>query len=148
MAWFGFNFCVLRLRFQLFFFFLRAGFVNFSTVNSASVHCSRTHKHHFSVTFSLKMDLMVLFIHLKIILLQYFQFSVFNFSKISSIQTDSKYQCIFLIIKKKRKKRKKVGMKTFQWTYWTHNDGLCFIETKEPSPARPKMRITTNITRQ
>ena len=31
---------------------------------------------------------MVLFIHLKIILLQYFQFLVFSFSKISSIQTD------------------------------------------------------------
>ena len=34
---------------------------------------------------------MVLFIHLKIILLQCFQFSVFNFCKISSIQTDPKF---------------------------------------------------------
>ena len=50
--------------------------------------------------------------------------------------------------KKKEKKKKKVGMKPFQWTYWTHNDGLCFIEIKEPSPARPKMMITTNVTRQ
>ena len=33
---------------------------------------------------------MALFTYLKIILLQYFQFSVFNFSKISSIQMDSK----------------------------------------------------------
>ena len=31
---------------------------------------------------------MVLFTHLKIILLQYFHFSIFNFSKISSSQTD------------------------------------------------------------
>ena len=38
--------------------------------------------------FSLKIDPMTLFTHLKIILLQCFQFSVFNFSKISSIQTD------------------------------------------------------------
>ena len=36
-----------------------------------------------SVTFSLKLDLTILFTHLKIILLQCFQFSVFNFSKIS-----------------------------------------------------------------
>ena len=32
---------------------------------------------------------MILFIYLKIILLQYFQFPVFSFSKISSIRTDS-----------------------------------------------------------
>ena len=32
----------------------------------------------------------ILFTHLKIILLQYFQFLVFSFSRISSIQTDSK----------------------------------------------------------
>ena len=42
------------------------------------VHCSWTHKFHFSVTFSLKMGPTVLFTHLKIILLQYF--SVFSFS--------------------------------------------------------------------
>ena len=41
-----------------------------------------------SVNSALKMGLTVLFTHLKIILLQYFQFSVFNFSKINSIQTD------------------------------------------------------------
>ena len=44
---------------------------------------TRTHKHHFSATFSLKMGLTVLFTHLKIILLQCFQFSAFN-----CIQTD------------------------------------------------------------
>ena len=40
----------------------------------------------------------VLFTHLKIILLQCFQFSVFSFSKISSIQTDPKHDklCIKL----------------------------------------------------
>ena len=42
------------------------------------MHCSQTHKFHFSTTFSLKMDPTVLFTNLKIILLQCF--SVFNFS--------------------------------------------------------------------
>ena len=65
--------------------------VDFSTMNSASVHCSWTHKFHFSATFSLKIGLTVLFTHLKIILLQCFQFSVLNFSKINSIQTYPKY---------------------------------------------------------
>ena len=41
------------------------------------VHCSLTHKFHFSAIFSLKMGPTILFIHLKIILLQYFL--VFNF---------------------------------------------------------------------
>ena len=59
-----------------------------------SMHYSRTHKFHFSAIFSLKMGPTVLFTHLKIILLQYFQFSVFSFSKISSIQTDP--QCVIL----------------------------------------------------
>ena len=36
-----------------------------------------THKPHFLAKFSLKMDLTALFTHLKIILLQYFQFSIF-----------------------------------------------------------------------
>ena len=45
----------------------------------------RTHKLLFSTKFLLKMSLTALFTHLKIILLQYFQFSVF--SKISCIQT-------------------------------------------------------------
>ena len=56
-----------------------------SIVNSAFVHCSRTHKFHFSATFSLQMGPMVLFTFKN-----YFTtvFSVFNFSKISSIQTN------------------------------------------------------------
>ena len=59
-----------------------------------------------------------LFTHLKIILLQYFQFSVFSFSKISSIQTDPTYMVgkfyLFgevvnqLVQKKKKKERKKI----------------------------------------
>ena len=61
-----------------------------SVVNSAHVHCSRTHKFHFLSIFSLKMGPTALFTHLKIILLQCFQFSVFSFSKISSIQTHPK----------------------------------------------------------
>ena len=60
------------------------------SVNSASVHCLRTHKFHFLSIFSLKMGPTSLFTHLKIILLQCFQFSVFSFSKISSIQTHPK----------------------------------------------------------
>ena len=64
---------------------------HFSTMNSASVHCSWTHKFHFSATFSLKIGLTILFTHLKIISLRCFQFSVFNFNKISSVQTNPKY---------------------------------------------------------
>ena len=52
-----------------------------------TVHCSWTYKFHFSTTFSLKMGPMALFTYLKNILLQCFQFSVFSFSKISSIHT-------------------------------------------------------------
>ena len=59
----------------------------FSAVNRAYMHCSRTHKFHFLSIFSLKMGTTSLFTYLKIILLQCFQFSVFNFSKINSIQT-------------------------------------------------------------
>ena len=67
---------------QLLFFFLSRN-VWLSSWTMHGVHCSRTHKFYFSATFSLKMGPIVLFIHLKIILLQYFQFSVF-----SCIQTD------------------------------------------------------------
>ena len=97
----------LRLRLHLvllfFFFFFHAFWrnavtvhwtvaakVDFSTINSVSVHCSQTYKFYFLVTFSLKMGHTVLFTHLKIILLQYFQFSIFSFSKISYIQIDPK----------------------------------------------------------
>ena len=58
------------------------------TVHKCTVHGS--HKLHFLSAFSLKMGPTIPFIHLKIILLQCFQFSVFSFSKISSIQTDPK----------------------------------------------------------
>ena len=51
----------------------------------------RSHKLHFSTTFSLKMGLTSLFTHLKNILLQCFQFSIFNFSKINYIQTDPQF---------------------------------------------------------
>ena len=57
-------------------FFLVAALVDFLSLNSVSVHCLWTHKFHFSVTFSFKMSPTALFIHLKIILLQYFQFSI------------------------------------------------------------------------
>ena len=81
-----------------------------SFMNSISVHCLRTHKFHFLSNFLLKMGLIVLFTHLKIILLQYFQFSIFSFSKISSIQTKP----ISCNILKKEKKKK--------WcTTWTGN---------------------------
>ena len=45
-------------------------------VHRCTIH--RTHKPHFSATFSLKMGSTVLFIHSNIILLQYFQFSVIS----------------------------------------------------------------------
>ena len=64
----------LLLRF-LFFFFL-AAYVGFSSMNSTQMYCSWIHKLYFSSTFSLKMGLTTLFAHLKIILLQCFQFSV------------------------------------------------------------------------
>ena len=65
--------------------------INFSATFQ-QLFSHRTHKLYFSTTFSLKMRPLVLFTHLKIILLQCFQFLVFNFSKISSIQTDPQCQ--------------------------------------------------------
>ena len=62
--------------------------VDFFAVNNASVYCLWTHKFHFSATFLLKIGPIALFTHLKIILLECFQFSVFSFSKISFIQTN------------------------------------------------------------
>ena len=56
-------------------------------MKSAFMHCLQTHKLYFLTTFSLKIGPIVLFTYLKIILLQYFQFSIS--AKISSIQTDS-----------------------------------------------------------
>ena len=75
---------VSRVAFCLFFFFFWPTFVdfggtNFTVMNSKYTvyvlywHCSRIKK-------ILKMGSTVLFTHLKIILLQCFQFSVFNFS--------------------------------------------------------------------
>ena len=44
-----------------------------------NVHCLWTHEFHFSITFSIKIGLTILFIHLKIILLPYFSIFRFNF---------------------------------------------------------------------
>ena len=55
-----------------------------SIVNSTFVHCSQTHKFYFSVIFFIKMGSTVLFIHLKIIQLQCFQFQISVSAKISS----------------------------------------------------------------
>ena len=60
--------------FSSFFFLIQPQHLTKSSVKSAFVHCSWTHKFHFSVTFSLKIGLTILFTHLKIILLQCFQF--------------------------------------------------------------------------
>ena len=62
-----------------FFFFFAFKRLTFSTVNSAFVHCSRIHKYHFLSTFSLKIGPIILFTHLKIILLQCFSVFSFNF---------------------------------------------------------------------
>ena len=83
MCPFGFSgnkYSVYGLCFLIFFFFFSfwPHYLTKSTVNSALVYCSQTHKFHFSTTFSLKMDPTILFTHLKIILLQCF--SVFSFS--------------------------------------------------------------------
>ena len=88
---FTFAFCVLLFFFFFFFFYTRFrlsgdkrtveycsvlfGPVFFTFLSiSGSVHCSWTHKFHFLSIFSLKMCLTALFTHLKIILLQCFQF--------------------------------------------------------------------------
>ena len=95
MVWICVHGCVLCFHaFSVFIFFFFFFFCTFWlsqqwTVHPCTVHGS--HKVHFSATFSLKLGLTTLFRHLNIILLQYFQFSVFSFNKISSIQTDPKY---------------------------------------------------------
>ena len=81
--------------FFFFFFFFQLHIVDFSAINSDLCTVHESHKLHFLSTFSLKMGPTVLFTHLKFILLQCFQFSVFSFSKISSIQT-----CLFKFILK------------------------------------------------
>ena len=80
--WFLFFFNFFFLCFHVFFEFCDYCSLNnsrkcwLSAVNSAYVYCLRTHKFHFLSIFSLKMGLTVLFTHLKIILLQCFQFLV------------------------------------------------------------------------
>ena len=84
----AFGKCVLRfldarLHFCLFFFLAER--FDFSTNFQPYVgpmHYSRTHKFHFSTTFSLKMGLTILFTHLKIILLPCF--SIFSFQLYSN----------------------------------------------------------------
>ena len=92
---FGSNFSHLRFRrcaFSSFFFFFVYFFSrNFWPIPLCTVHWS--HKLYFSITFSLKIGHTTLSTHLKIILLQCFQFSV----KISCIQTDPKNKNYFTI---------------------------------------------------
>ena len=59
--------CFFFMRFPFFFFFSKPQLLTKSSANSAQKYCSRTHKLHFSVTFSLKMGPTILFTHLKII---------------------------------------------------------------------------------
>ena len=88
---FGYTFLHPRLRILLLFFGTRfkskshcygycswtvAVIFDFSAHQWVPCTVYGTHKSHFSATFSLKMDSTVLFTHLKIILLQYFQFLV------------------------------------------------------------------------
>ena len=101
----AFTFCFPRV--SAFFIFLVAVFVDFLFINSVFMHCVCTHKFHFSVIFSLKIGLTVLFTHLKIILLQCFQFKV-SAKQVLSKQTHISYgaRLKFYHIKIKKKKRK------------------------------------------
>ena len=67
-----FSHCVFLSLF-FFIFFSRECWLFSWIVHECTVY--ETHKHHFSAIFSLKLGLTILFTHLKIILLQYFQFS-------------------------------------------------------------------------
>ena len=84
------------LRFLLARFLFSSLFFSRSCWLFSREHCTihETYKLHFSVTFSLKMGPMVLFTHLKIILLQCFQFLVSV--KISCIQMDPKSMTVLL----------------------------------------------------
>ena len=87
---FGQHLLVLRLRFLsffFFFFFFSAAMVDPFFCEQCTCALFTDPQTPFLSTFSLKMGPTALFTHLKIILLQCFQFSVFSFSKISSIQT-------------------------------------------------------------
>ena len=88
--------CVCVITFQCFhscwlFFYKQC-------ISVGPVHCSRDPQTSlFSAIFSLKIGLMALFTQLNIILLQYFQFSVF--SKINCIQTNPLYLYFLLFYK-------------------------------------------------
>jgi len=91
-----------RMRFMFAHFlisFFLAAVVNFSLVYNAHqwIPCTvhEIHKLHFLTTFSLKIGLTIQFTYLKIILLQCFQFSIFN--KLSYIQTEPKYKLLIII---------------------------------------------------
>ena len=58
-------------------------YVCFAEKMWVSWHCLRTHKSHPNTDFNINLGLTILFTHLKIILLQYFQFLAIN-----GIQTD------------------------------------------------------------
>ena len=126
-VWVGLFLRWVALRFFFFFFFTRFHFCGYcsmnsncncwlSAVNRAYMHCSRTHKLHFLSTFSLKMGPTVLFTHLKIILLQCFQFSVLSFSKISSIQTDPSSDFFFIQNWKRERERE-----AFDFEFFPHD---------------------------
>ena len=105
MLRFGFSVCVFISMFSFLFFFFFS-FMHFRETKFTVYNCSSTVYALFTESIAtlfrikiLKIGLTVLLTHLKIILLQYFQFSVFSFqfsvsTKISSIQTAPIYnQC-------------------------------------------------------
>ena len=105
-------------RFIFFFFFFSTAKVDFSTMNNAQMYCSQTHKYHF---LTLKMGFTALFTYLKIILLQYFQFSAFSFNKISSIQTYPKLNEPKLIENTSQTSQKKLSNIFFFYQKWKLN---------------------------
>ena len=79
--WLLFMYCLMNSsrKFWLFYFFSQSMHI---------MHYLWTHKFYFSVIFSLKMCSMILFTHLKIILLQHFLIFNFQFSIFNCIQTE------------------------------------------------------------
>ena len=77
---FGLRFTCTAFAF-FFFFFLEAHERGKQTCQWVPCTVHETHKPLFSTIFSLKMGFKALFTHLKIILLQHFQFSVFSFQQ-------------------------------------------------------------------
>ena len=104
-----FFFFFLHAFWSIFLLFIHCCAVIFD-FSSWTVH-TQTHKLHFSVTFSLKMYLTVLFTYLKIILLQCFL--VFNFQLYPNwpytkeLPTSTKFNLGYLLFLKKAKKKKK-----------------------------------------